>query len=240
MNYGIILASGKGTRINDQISLPKQFRDMNGVPVIIYTMKQMLKINRFDYLYVVVPKMYKDYTFEIIDKYITNEKEKIKIIVGGKERMDSIENAINAICNNNVIGEDDVIVIHDAVRPFVTEQILNDSIDAAREHDAVVTAVPVSDTLLVSKSGNVVDEIPQRSLYYKGQSPDSFKLKLFTHLLEQLKPEDRKVITGTSQVCTLNHYPIYMIPGDEVNFKITTSSDFIIANSIVKDGEYND
>ncbi len=240
MNYGIILASGKGTRINDHISLPKQFRQINGIPVIIYPIKKMFEIKRFDYLYVVIPETYKDYAIEIIEKYITREKEKIKITIGGKDRMDSIDAAIKAICNDHVVSDDDIIVIHDAVRPFVTSKILNDSIDAAQKYNAVVTSMPVSDTLLISHSGNIVDKIPQRNLYYKGQSPDSFKLKLFIGLLNKLKPEEREVITGTSQICTLNSYPIYMIPGDEMNFKITTASDFIIANSIAKEGEYHD
>ena len=100
--------------------------------------------------------------------------------------------------------------------------------------------MPVSDTLLVSNNGIEVNNIPKRSLYYKGQAPDSFNLNLFIDLLEKLTPLERQQITGTSQVCTLNNYPIYMIEGDELNFKITTKSDFAIASSIVKEGNYDD
>ena len=147
---------------------------------------------------------------------------------------------ISKITEEKEITEEDIIVIHDGVRPFVTEKILNDSIDGAIKYGAVVCAIPVSDTLLISNEGNVVDEIPKRSLYYKGQAPDSFNLKIFIELLNKLTDEQRKTITGTSQVCTLNNYPIHMIEGDEVNFKITTASDFIIAENIIKGSENND
>lgn len=241
MNYGAILASGRGTRMKNTYSIPKQFVEIEGIPTIIYTIKNMLKINRFDYIYIAVPEEYLEYMNKLINKYINKENiNKLIVVSGGKERMDSIDNIINKIKKDREIKENDIIVIHDGVRPFVTEKILNDSIDSAREHGAVVAAIPVSDTLLISNEGEIVDEIPKRSLYYKGQAPDSFKLKLFIDLLNKLDDNQRKEITGTSQVCTLNNYPIHMIEGDEVNFKITTASDFVIAKNIIKGGEKND
>lgn len=241
MNYGAILASGRGTRMKNTYSIPKQFVEIEEIPTIIYTIKNMLKINRFDYIYIAVPEEYLEHTNNIINKYINKENiNKLIVVSGGKERMDSIDNIINKIKKDREIKENDIIVIHDGVRPFVTEKILNDSIDSAREYGAVVAAIPVSDTLLISNKGEIVDEIPKRSLYYKGQAPDSFKLKLFIDLLNKLDDNQRKEITGTSQVCTLNNYPIHMIEGDEVNFKITTASDFVIAKNIIKGGEKND
>ncbi len=240
MIYGIILASGRGTRIKDGITLPKQFREIEGQPVIIYTIKSLLKIKRFNKIYITVPNDYEDYTRNLIDKFIINDKDNLVVINGGKERMDSIDNAIKTIVNTQEITDDDIIVIHDGVRPFVTEKILNNSIDSAKKYGAVVAATPVSDTLLISEEGNKVDQIPPRKLYYKGQAPDSFRLKLFISLLEKISPEDRLKITGTSQVCTLNNYPIYMIEGDDINFKITSKSDFEIASSIAKEVGYND
>ena len=240
MNYAVILASGKGTRVKDNIDIPKQFRIINNKPVIIYTIENVLKINRFNHIYIAVSSNYLTYMKELLTKYFKKDLEKISVIEGGKERINSIENSIKAITDNNKIGEDDIVVIHDAVRPFVTAQILNDSIDNARSHGAVVTAAPVADTLLMSNDGNKVDQILKREFYYKGQAPDSFNIKLFVKLLNQLSDEDRKMVTGTSQICTMNNHPIYMIPGDDMNFKITTLSDLKIAENIAKRGEFND
>lgn len=236
MNYGVILASGKGKRVKDNINIPKQFRELNGIPIIVYTIRKFLDTSSFNYIFIAVSEEYVNCIKQIIDKYFDEEEsKKIVVTIGGKERIDSIINAISKIEKVNVIGEDDVVVIHDAVRPFVSNKILLDNINNARKYGAVVTSIPVTDTLLISSSGDVVDEIPKRSLYYKGQSPDSFKLKLFIDLLSKLSDEDKAIMTGTSQVCTLNDYPIYMVEGDELNFKITTSSDFIIAEAIARE-----
>lgn len=236
MTYGIILASGKGVRIKDNIDIPKQFRIVGNKSILIYTIENFLNAKVFDYILVVVSDEYKEYTKELLKKY-NIPQNKIKIVLGGKERMDSIENAIISIERTFGIQDNDIVLIHDSVRPFITEKIILDSVEGAKKYGATVCAVPVSDTLLISEDGDTVSSIPKRSLYYKGQSPDSFNLKLFANLLSKVSEEDRKNITGTSQVCTLNNYPIHMVEGDEINFKITTKSDFAIAEGICEGSE---
>ena len=232
MIYGALLAGGSGTRIKSS-KIPKQFILMKDKPIIIYTMEHMFAVNRFDYLYVAVHKDYYDYMQEMVEKYIP-QKDQVRIILGGKERIDTIHNVTDAIEKENGIHEEDIIVIHDSVRPFVTEKILNDSIDAAIKYGAVVTALPASDTILHSVDKELVSEIPDRSIVFHGQAPDSFNLKMLIELENQLTEEQKKVITGTSQICTFNHKPIHMIEGDAINFKITTDSDLIIVKSILE------
>lgn len=119
MIYGAMLAGGSGTRVKSS-KIPKQFIEIGGKPIIIYTLENMLKVKRFDYIYIAVHKDYEDYMNEQVKKNIP-ESEKVRVILGGKERMDTINNVTTAITNDNGIHDDDVIVIHDAVRPFVTE-----------------------------------------------------------------------------------------------------------------------
>lgn len=235
MIYGAILASGKGTRMNSASNIPKQFMKLGDKPIIIHTIEKMLESDRFDYLYIAVPHDLYDYSIDMISEYIdTSKLDKINIISGGKERMDSIQNIITSISKNDSVNEDDIIVIHDAVRPFITKKIIDDSIEGVKQYGAVVASIPVSDTLLISEDGNNINQIPKRSLYYKGQTPDSFNLKLFINLFNNLTEEQKKEATGTSQVCSLNNYPIHIVPGDDINFKITTESDLVIAESIIK------
>ena len=151
MIYGVMLAGGSGTRVKSS-KIPKQFIEIGGKPIIIYTLENMLKVKRFDYIYIAVHKDYENYMNEQVKKNIP-ESEKVRIILGGKERMDTINNVTTAITNDNGIHDDDVIVIHDAVRPFVTEKILNDSIDCAAEYGACVCGLPCADTILHSKGG---------------------------------------------------------------------------------------
>lgn len=238
MIYGAILAGGTGSRMKS-IDIPKQFVEMDGKPIILYTIEHMLAVERFDYLYIAVHSDYEDYMKKLAAERV-DTPGKIRILLGGKERMDTIHNVTDAIEADHGIGEDDVIVIHDAARPFVTRQILNDSIDAAAKYGACVAAVPASDTMLHSVSGTVVDDIPVRSEIFHGQAPDSFNLKHFLDMQAALTEEQRKVIVGTSQICTMNNQPIHMIPGDTINFKITTDSDLALVRSVLAKEKENE
>ena len=231
MIYGAMLAGGSGTRIKTS-AIPKQFIEINGQPIIIYTLKNMLKAERFDYIYIAVREDYMDYLKKQVEDNVS-QKEKVRIIEGGKERIDSINNVTNAIVSDNGLRDDDVIVIHDAVRPFVTEKILNDSIDCAARYGACVCGLPCADTKLHSKSGDIVDDIPKRSELFSGQAPDSFRLKHFIDMKNNLTEEQKKIITGTSQICTFNNQPIYIIEGDAINFKITTDSDLVMVKHLL-------
>ena len=237
MNYGVILASGTGSRVKS-INIPKQYFEIDGKSIIIYTLENMLKDNLFDCIYIAVNKDYEEMLWEYLDNFIDDDAlDKIEVIYGGKERIDTIHNVMKEICKND-INDEDVIVIHDAVRPFVTKKILNDSIDAARKYGAVVTTLPAVDTMLNSNNGNIVDSIPNRNLLYRGQAPDSFKVKTFVELENNLSDEQKKEITGTSQLCSMNDYPLHMIEGDEINFKITTDFDLKLALYVVRESKH--
>ena len=232
MIYGAILASGVGSRIKS-IDIPKQYYEINSKPIIVYTLENILKDNLFDVIYIAISSEYFQIVSNYLNKFIEKDKLRyIKIIFGGKTRMDTIHNVINEI-RKNEINDEDIIVIHDAVRPFVTKKILEDNIENAKIHCAVVTAVPVADTMLVSDNGDFVDKIPPRKTLYKGQSPDSFNIKKLIELESRLTSEQINEITGTSQICTMNNYPIKMILGDDINFKITTDSDLKIAKNLI-------
>lgn len=237
MNYGVLLAGGTGSRMKS-IDIPKQYHEINGIPVIIYTLKTFMKLECFDYIYIAINPNYTDFMSSMIEKHFDEEDiSKITLTNGGAERIDSIHNVIKSI-KMKEIDDDDIIVIHDAVRPFVTEKIILDNIEGAKKYGATVTSVPVNDTILLSTDGDYVDRIPIRKTLFHGQSPDSFNLKTFIELENKLTDEQKEIITGTSQVCTLNDYPIKMIEGDTANFKITTDADLDLAEYIIlKKGE---
>ena len=232
MNYGVILAGGSGSRMKS-IDIPKQYYEIKGIPIIIYTLKTFMNLKCFDYIYIAIDNTFTDFMNSHLEKYFDkNDISKITLVNGGKERIDSIHNVIEAIDMETVTNED-VIVIHDAVRPFVTEKIILDNIEGAKKYGATVTSVPVNDTILLSTDGDYVDRIPIRKTLFHGQSPDSFNLKTFIDLENKLTEEQKEIITGTSQICTLNDYPIKMIDGDTANFKITTDADLDLAEYII-------
>ena len=235
MNYAIILAAGFGTRIKN-INIPKQYYEINGIPIIIYTIKKFVNLGCFDQLYLTVDKDYKDLMKQHLKKHINNY-EKIELIEGGKERIDSIHNVIKSI-DETKVNDDDIILVHDGVRPFVTDEILLESIECTKEFGACVTSSPVNDTILQSENGEYVDNIPVRSTLFCGQSPDTFNLKKFIEMINGLTEEQKKRVTGTSDICTFYNVPIKMTTGNNLNFKITTDADLKIAELLLKDIEF--
>lgn len=231
MKYGVILAGGIGKRMNS--SLPKQFIELDGIPIIIRSIRKLLEITEFDFIYIAIHPDWLEYLKKLLDLYQI-EKTKIQITLGGNERIDTIENVVNTIINFHPLNESDVIVIHEAVRPFVSHEILRNSIIYAQKYGAVVAASPVTDTMLWVEEDDLVVSMPNRSKLYHGQAPDSFRLKLLKESLEKISSEERKNITGTAQICMICGIPIHIIPGDPKNIKITTESDLDIANSIIK------
>lgn len=231
MIYGVVLAGGTGTRMKNG-PMPKQFIELGGVPTIILTIKRMLLVERFDVLIIAIHQSWVEYLNALIERFVNDSR--IVVIPGGAERLDSIANSVAEAAKRGV-SHDDVIVLHDAVRPFVPIKVLEDSIDGALEHDAVVAAVPAVDTMLWIEEGTIVSDMPDRSKLYHGQAPDSFRLEVLKHSLETLTDEDRKIITGTAQICMLKGIKIHTILGDRNNIKLTTPEDLITAEGLLKE-----
>ena len=232
MIFGAILAGGIGSRMKKH-NIPKQFIEINNKPIIIYTIEKMLSLKAIDKLCIAVHSDYINYLKNLLDKYkLFNDR--IIITDGGKERIDSIQNVINAITkiSNN---DDDIIILHDAVRPFVSEKILLDSISAAQQFGACVAVVPAVDTMY-EVSDEFINGFPNRNVLYNGQAPDTFKLRLLSSAIDRLTEEERQKITGTVQICAAKGYKIKTIEGDYKNMKITTENDLLIAKQYIEEG----
>jgi 2-C-methyl-D-erythritol 4-phosphate cytidylyltransferase len=232
MIYGVILAGGIGSRM-ENATLPKQFIALSGKPIIIHTLLRMLEIVEFDHVYIAIHIEWKEYLIKILNNHnITDER--IQIVHGGINRIDSIYNVVRNIEINRKINKTDIVVFHDAVRPFVSTQILHNSIIGARKYGAVVATFPAVDTIYTSNDGSIITNMPNRHLLYHGQAPDSFNLNLFKEAINNLTDDEKKNITGTSQICLLKGIPVYMITGDARNLKITTNSDMEIAHALLR------
>lgn len=234
MNYAAILAGGVGSRSG--LDYPKQFYKIEGKPIIIYTIEKIVSSKLMDQVYVAVVADYFDYTKQLLEEY--QLQDKVVLLTGGNTRMETIDRVIDAITNHNEITEHDIILIHDAVRPFITNQIMKDSIEGAMKYGATVATIPVVDTIVASTDKEKVNSIPNRNELFSGQAPDTFRLKEFIQMEKNLTPEQKLQATGTSQVCTFNHKDIYMVKGDPINFKITTSTDLLLAEKIIEGGFY--
>lgn len=233
MNYGAILAGGVGKRMQSG-NLPKQFLDLNGKPVILWTIERLTAAELFDEIYIAVHPDWMD-TLQDLMKQWKMDTSHIRVISGGKERLDTIRNVIDAIIKDHGIDSSDKILIHDAVRPFITNKIMEDSLNALDQYPAVVAAIPATDTMLWIEEGTKVDSMPTRSKLFHGQAPDSFRLQVLADSLDALSEEDKKVITGTAQICLVQGIEIHTVPGDPRNIKLTTPGDMYIAEGLMKE-----
>ena len=232
MIYGAILAGGSGTRMHIS-SMPKQFLPLDKKPIIIHTLEKMLTCSRFDAIYLGIHPSWMSHMADLLEKYDL-DSDKTRLAPGGGSRNDTIFNIIDEIEKDfGRIEDDDIIVTHDAVRPFVTLRILEDNINAAIKFGACDTVVPATDTIVKSHDGVDISEIPDRKIMYQGQTPQSFNIKLLKELYAKLKPSEKAILTDACKICVMRGAPVKLVDGEISNMKITTVSDYKIAQVLV-------
>lgn len=234
MIYAAILAGGIGKRI-ERHSIPKQFITIGGTPIIIMTVREFLKNSRFDKYYIAIHSDWKEYLEELLkSSFSTDELERIVVVNGGKERLDSFSNVMNAVIEQYGIHEEDILICHDSVRPFVSQQMINDCIDATLEDDFALTVVPTTDTIHVAHDEKFIDGTLDRNGLYNGQNPSGFNITLLKSALESFTDDAKKRVTGTTQLILKLGYKIRIVKGHTSNFKITTDNDLDIADRYIR------
>ena len=191
MIYAGILAGGIGSRMGN-VPLPKQFLDLDGKPIIIHTVEKFLLTREFDKIYIATPQKWISHTKDTLNKFNIND-DRVEVIKGGEDRNETIMNIIAAISEFKSVTDEDVIVTHDAVRPFLTRRIIKENIDLVLEHGAVDTVIPATDTIIESENKEDISSIPVRDHMYQGQTPQSFNINLLKNSYYNLSDEDKKI-----------------------------------------------
>lgn len=233
MIFGAIVAGGVGNRMNLS-GLPKQFLPL-GVsekPIIIHTLEKFLICKKLDFIYLGVHKDWVGYAEELLDKY-NIDKNRVFVTSGGADRNLTILNIISEIERNHGSSDEHIIVTHDAVRPFVTLRMINENIEAAKEFGASDTVIGAVDTIIESKDGDLISSVPNRSTMYQGQTPQSFKMSLLKNLYNDLSDKEKSVLTDACKIFIFRNRPVKLVKGDTFNIKITTVSDYKIAEAIL-------
>ncbi|MBQ8943185.1 MAG: 2-C-methyl-D-erythritol 4-phosphate cytidylyltransferase [Clostridia bacterium] len=229
--YCAILAGGTGTRLNSPV--PKQFLEVGGVPILIRSIRAMFADERIEELWIGANGDWYDLAINQIKQFIGKD-ERLHICRGGEDREGTLLNILDSIKNNNVINEDDIVLIHDAVRPFATKRIINDVINELHYCDVCNTVIPVNDTIIRSDDKKSVSGMPDRSVLFAGQSPQGFRIKTLIKAFESLDSETRKKLTETTKVCFVQDIPIHIVTGEFFNFKITTPYDMTLAEGVLR------
>ena len=233
MIFAAVVAGGVGNRMNLS-GMPKQFLPLgkSKKPIIIHTLEKFVLCEKFDYIYVGVHKEWIDYTEELLKKYSLADK-RIVLVEGGKDRNLTILNIINAIESNHGKSEEHIIVTHDAVRPFVTLRMIEENINTLNYCGACDTVIPAVDTIIESKKGKIIDAVPKRNSMYLGQTPQSFRMSQFKELFSQLSDDEKSILTDACSVFICKGKEVQLVREDAFNIKITTVSDYKIADALL-------
>jgi len=218
----IVLAGGKGTRMNSEKK--KQYLKLNDIPIFLISLEKLMEIDCISEYILVVPKDDEGYINRLIESYNIGN---VRIAFSGKRRQDSVFNGLKKI------KKSDKVIIHDSVRPFFTYEMVNSGIERLKEYDAVIPGIAVKDTIKETKD-NTVRKTLKRSNLTAVQTPQFFD---FDKLFELYKEYDKKYFTDDSYLFELKNITVSIIMGLEENIKITTPLDFEIARVLAKKGK---
>ena len=228
MNCAIFLSGGTGSRLGNQI--PKQYMEVNGKPLFSYSLETLQDSSLIDSIVVVAAEQWRDFI-----RQSCQTKKELFFAFPGRNRQESIYNALVSIRDRQM--HPDTVFIHDAARPYLTEEMIQSYYEALPGHDGVLPVLPMKDTIYYSENKCSVSSLLDRSSLFSGQAPEIFCYGKYLAANEALLPEKILTINGSSEPAILAGMDVCMVPGEERNYKITTQEDLERFSQDVKTGK---
>ena len=230
-----VMAGGIGSRMNGAV--PKQFIELGGIPVLVHTLRHFTEYGGFDGIAVASPAEHMEQTERIIAGYFPHKG--ITVVQGGKNRNCSLLNVCRYIRSAFGAGAGDIIVTHDAVRPFINSRIIEQGIRAARSCGAANTVMPAVDTIVRSTDGVTAHSVPDRNELFRVQTPQTFDFAALFDVIDAASDEDMERYTDACGLYMTAGRQVALVRGGEQNIKLTTPFDLITAQAFL-DGEKAD
>lgn len=229
MNIALILSGGTGTRMG--MGIPKQYIEVGGRPVIFYCMKSLFQHNQIDAVQIVADNDWQSQILKWIlgaedgERFCDSDwKKKFKgFSTPGENRQMSILHGLKDI--KKYADATDYIMIHDAARPCLSDELITSCLKAVKGHDGVIPVLPMKDTVYSSIDGQRISSLLKRNEIFAGQAPEVFALGKYMEANKCLVPDRMLQINGSTEPAVMAGMDIVMIPGEENNFKITTQED---------------
>jgi 2-C-methyl-D-erythritol 4-phosphate cytidylyltransferase len=224
--FALIPAAGMGKRMGASIN--KQYLQLDGLPIVARTIAVFEESPLIEAIYLVIPAEEIPYCREHVVAACGFRKV-VEIVPGGKERQNSVMNGLNAMRQN--VSDDDVVMIHDGVRPLITPQLLRESIEIARCNDGALVAVPAKDTIKTVRDGIIIDTPPREALW-QAQTPQSFR---FGVIYDAHRAAEQEGFMGTDDASLVERRggAVRIVRGDYRNIKITTPEDLVLAEAFL-------
>lgn len=223
----LVPAAGMGKRMGADIN--KQYLLLAGKPIVAHTLQVLEDAPFVDDIYVIVPEAEIPYCREhVVDRYALSKVR--GIVAGGAERQHSVMNGLQALTGMNL---EDVVLIHDGVRPFISPAILERSVETARDKGGALVAVPVKDTVKVVDKG-IVKETPVRETLWLAQTPQAFRYSIIL-AAHEIAAAERYLGTDDASLVEWIGKDVHVVLGEYRNIKITTPEDLIMAEAFLRE-----
>lgn len=222
MIIAIIPAAGKGIRLKE--SLPKQFIEIKGVPILVRTILKFENHPQVKGIIISVSPFYKSLIQDFIKKF--NITKVINIVEGGETRQKSVYKGVIASPK-----ETEIFLVHDAVRPFVSGEIITKVIEATYKYEIAVPVIPVRDTLSYVEDDLIKKHVKRNNLFHI-QTPQGIKAELLLKCLKKAEEEGMN-FPDESSLLTYYGYKVFTVEGSFINFKITFKEDLILAEKLI-------
>jgi 2-C-methyl-D-erythritol 4-phosphate cytidylyltransferase len=225
-SFALIPAAGMGKRMGASIN--KQYLQLDGLPIVARTISVFEYSPLIEAIYLVIPADEIPYCREHVVAACGFRKV-VGIVPGGRERQNSVMNGLRAM--RHAVADDDVVLIHDGVRPLINPQLLRESIEVARDSDGALVAVPAKDTIKTVRDGMVIDTPPRETLW-QAQTPQSFRFAMIYNA--HLEAEQAGFIgTDDASLVERRGGAVRVVRGDYRNIKITTPEDLVLAEAFL-------
>lgn len=227
MNIALIFAGGTGQRMNTRTK-PKQFLELHGKPILVYTLEQFQKHDEIDAIILVMLESWIDYSRTLIEQYHLTKVT--AVVPGGSTGQESIYNGVKTA--SELFPMEIIILIHDGVRPLVDGETISRNIACVKQNGSAITVSPAIETTVVKNEQGMVGDIIERSRCQLAKAPQSFLLHDLWNA--HCKAIDDGNLNFIDSACLMRHYgyPLYTIEGSPENIKITTPSDFYIFRAL--------
>lgn len=236
-NIAIIFAGGVGTRMGNP-ELPKQLMEVAGKPIFVYTLERFEKNPRIDAIYLVVALERIGEVRAVLENAGISKVR--RIVVGGASAHASTFNGLLA-AEDDGVPEEAVVIIHDGVRPIISNSLITQSVAQVLEKGSAITSIPAYETVGISRDANQIEAIPERSEMFALQGPQSFRLgKALKY--NRIAEAEGRIGSFVDQAHLMNHYGeiVHLLPGIRSNIKITVPEDLDYFNFLVAVGRYEE
>lgn len=230
MNIAIVFAGGSGSRMG--ASVPKQFLELDGKPVLVHVLELFERHPLVDAIYIVTLRDHFSRVKDLVREYGIDKLR--GMTAGGASAQESIYAGLKFAAARE--PADSVVLLHDGVRPYVLPEVITANIRAVEKFGNAITYTSCYETIVLSEDGASVNAIPPRRMSYTAQAPQSFRLGEILKAHEKIRsgPGGYADLVDQATICFKLGIPVHLVPGNRGNVKVTTPEDLVTLDALLK------